>query len=394
MGTMEQLAGMRTRLQALQGRGYQDPLGFVNVPFDTDYQAKIMAAAREKKNLKPKLILLIGIGGSNLGTLAVHEALNGLYYNDLTQGPLFYCADAVDVDSLYALHMIVEKVLQRDEQVLLIVVSKSGTTTETAANAQLFCDLLKRYRPDDYHKYMVAITDKDSFLWRQATTIGCQILEVPQQVGGRFSVFTAVALFPLALLGIDIEQLCAGARLACEDDEAAAQRAIWLFDGMQKNLIHDLFIFDASWAAVGAWYRQLIAESLGKNAQDVIIPTISTAVDLHSQIQLYFGGPAIRQTIFLIAEPQYDLKLQGSTFFDKKRSLTEVQKVIEKGVQQAYQQAGLRYTTMTVQKNAAAVGHWLQSAMLTTVYLGHLMKVNVFDQPQVELYKKEIRALL
>ena len=360
----------------LAAHAYNEPLSFVRLPFDSDYHAEILQLTRAKQALKPRLIFLIGIGGSNLGTLAVHQALQDVLYNDLLEEnsdkPLFYCADALDDAKNSALAKLIERVLTRREKVLCIIVSKSGTTYETKNNAAFFTDILKKYHPQDYAEYIVAITDKNSALWQQAEQANYARLAIPQQVGGRFSVFSAVGLFPLALLGIDIEQLCAGARHAAQAREHAALRAAILFYHYKKNFfVHDFFIFHEAYQNIGLWYRQLLAESLGKQNKGML-PTVSMAVDLHSQIQLYFGGPRCRITTFISPKKQAQEEL------------------IFKAVCAAYEKEQQPFMTFSLENDAFAVGALLQSLMIEIVYLGHLMNVPVFDQPQVELYKKEM----
>lgn len=378
-------------LQKIREEQYQEPLGFINLPFDTEYIEEIMACAQQKKALNPTAVLLIGIGGSNLGACAVYEALRGKYYNENAQAfnaPLFYCADTLDVDKNTTLKNILEKILQCGENILIISGTKSGSTTETTLNTEFFIALLKKYRPENYHDYVVMITDKDSTVWHTAQQEGYAKLAIPKNVGGRFSVLSAVGLFPLAMLNVDISALCAGARAVTdhclssfENDAAISAAVVW--SHYQKGIIvHDSFLFDAGFETLGKWYRQLMAESLGKDGKG-ILPTVSMGtVDLHSMAQLYFAGPSIRCTTFFPAI------IREST------TMAHVQNVIFEGVQAAYAQAKLPFMTLNVEKNEKALGALLQFKMLEIVYLGHCMQVNAFNQPQVELYKQEVRKLL
>jgi glucose-6-phosphate isomerase len=391
------------RMAGVRATGYDEPAGFVNIPFDQEYYQKSYALAQEKKQLQPRLLLLIGIGGSSLGTVAVQEALHGLYYNNQNPEILFYSADTVDPDKILELKKIIVAVLVQGERVLITVVTKSGTTTETMCNAAIFIDLLKQYYPDDYAQYVVTITDKNSPLWDYSKAMGFACLEIPQQVGGRYSVFSAVGIFPLEVLGIATQALLDGAQSAVKvcthadkDNYAVASAALLFFQYQQGMQVHDTFLFDASLESVGKWYRQLMAESLGKDGKGML-PTVSMGtVDLHSMVQLYLGGPALSFTTFITTEssektiiPKELADSVGGT------SVTSVLQAIALGVQETYAQENKPFVLFSgLQKNAYSLGFFLQLKMLEIVYLGYLMGVNPFDQPQVELYKANVRELL
>ena len=374
---LDVLAPLREKIQkTAQATDYSEPLSFVHLPYDITYHDQILQVVHEKQQLKPSLIFLIGIGGSNLGTLAIHQALQGTYYNDLKKTPQFFCADTVDAEKNKALAQLIEQELKQQNKVLFIIVSKSGTTLETQLNADFFIEILKKYYPENYAEQIVAITDKNSPLWQQAQQNNYAALEIPKEIGGRFSVFSAVGLFPLALLGIDIQQLLLGAQKAIANDHIAAERAAILFHHYQAGLsVHDLFILQTSYQAVGIWYRQLMAESLGKQGKGML-PTVSTAVDLHSQIQLYLGGPRCRITTFIAVENQ-----------------SPFQQKLAQAIPTTYHKEKLPFMTFSLKNDSFSLGYLLQSMMLEIVYLGQLMEVPVFDQPQVELYKQEMRAL-
>ena len=171
---------------------------------------EITQLIQNKKQLKPALMIVVGIGGSNLGTQAIYEAIFGK--EGSPQFPLYF-ADTVDSDYIAILLKRTEYCLQHNHAVLITVISKSGTTTETIANFECFLLLLKKYHPKNYQQYIVAITDKDSSLWHYAQQASIDRLEIPKEIGGRYSVFTAVGLFPLAMAGVDIAALMQGAQI-------------------------------------------------------------------------------------------------------------------------------------------------------------------------------------
>ncbi len=357
-------------------------------------------------------MIVIGIGGSNLGTQAVYEAIYGKAAPDFR----LYFAESVDTDYIAFLLHKVQMQLQQKKPVLITVISKSGSTTETIANFECFLAEAKKHAPDTYADYITVITDKNSALWQLAGKEDFDLLEIPKNVGGRYSVLSPVGLFPLACAGIDIVSLRKGAAdmLAfCLDtnlvQNPAAQSALILAHYYQKGFnIHDTFIFDGALESLGKWYRQLMGESIGKtskkqNKKVGITPTVSIgSTDLHSVGQLYLGGPHDKITTFVWIEkpqeivmvpilPAYETlvaHIQGNTLHD-------ILTAIFSGVQKAYGQQDLPFMTIRLlQKDSYCIGQLLQMKMVEMIYLGALLEVNPFDQPEVELYKIQTRKIL
>lgn len=396
-------------------QGYNTPYAAINLANDAAMLEIINNVVEQKMALKPTVLVVIGIGGSNLGAMAVHGAVNGKFYNESPQGLKVYWADTVDADYIQHILAVVTSQLAQGNNILLNVVSKSGATTETAANFQLLVAVLQQYKKDAYRECVVATTDKDSVLWRLAQAEHFACLEIPAQVGGRFSVLSAAGLFPLGMLGVDISQLLAGAASVmplCTDnnlvDNPAAMSAVILayHYGRGKN-IHDTFLFSNELESVGKWYRQLMGESIGKtnNAQELvgITPTVSLgSTDLHSVGQLYLGGPQDKMTSFImVGKTQQDFLVPHNAAFAtlvqdlQGHTLHDIMQAIAQGVQAAYTKRGLPFVSFILpEKSAYYIGQLLQYKMLEIIYLGYLLGVNPFDQPQVELYKKETRDIL
>lgn len=198
-------------LQDQIGNGYASSSGFVNLPSDSSLQEEVAALVDKKKALKPSSLIVCGIGGSNLGTVAIVEAIYGTLYNESLPIKVFF-ADTVDPSYVASIVQQVEQELKEGKEVILNVVTKSGTTTETIANFEIFLELLKKYRPDNFAEFVVATTDHGSPLHALAQENNFSILRIPKNIGGRYSVFSAVGQFPLGLLGINIHDLLAGAR--------------------------------------------------------------------------------------------------------------------------------------------------------------------------------------
>jgi glucose-6-phosphate isomerase len=396
---------------------YQSPYAALYAPFDEDLISTILSTVKIKKSLNPTTLVVIGIGGSNLGTIAVLEAIRGKFYNNYYDIKVYF-VDTVDTDYVHDIAEVVEQELATGNNILINVISKSGSTTETIANFELFLEILKSHRPYNYHAFVVATTDTDSPLWHLAQTEEFTCLAIPYHVGGRYSVFSAVGLFPLLFLGINIKDFCAGARAAfttnthtdITHNSAALSAAIIATQYQHGNIIHDTFIFSTALSACGAWYRQLSAESIGKaednNNKRVnigLLPTISIgSTDLHSVAQLYLAGPHNRFTTFITVNKHHtNLRTPNYPEFEsivphiQRRSLTAIMDAILQGTQKAYQRDKRPFMSVTLMDiSAYTVGYFLYTKMIEIIYLGHLLNVNSFDQPQVELYKKETKQIL
>lgn len=401
--------------------GYATDYASVNLSTDAQMLKKVQFVIDAKKVLRPTALVVIGIGGSHLGTLAVQQALLGTQYNAQQPDLKIYYVDSVDADYTYDVYLLVEQELQQGHQVILNVISKSGSTTETIANFMVFEHLLKQYYPHTYREAIVVTTDYGSALWELAQQEEFDCLDIPQRVGGRYSIFSPVGLFPLGLLNVDLEMLVAGAAhvvASCTSmtvgDNPAALSALLLKEHyFSEKIIHDTFLCSVDLAGFGLWYRQLMAESVGKMydrgdgfVRIGMLPTISLATaDLHSVAQLYLGGPLNRFTTFVTVEKnkanlvvpreterhimtKLDRQLQGKTYH-------ELMQAIVQGVQTAYLKQEMPFVTFSIpEKTAYYLGQLMQIKMFEIIYLGFLLDINPFDQPEVELYKQETRKIL
>jgi len=392
---------------------YADSYASVLLPFDKNYLTQIKALVKKKQALNPGYIVVIGIGGSNLGTIAVQEAVLGRLYNQLSPKTKILYADTCDPVSVSNILEIITPALKRKSNVLLNVITKSGTTAETIANFKVLLSTLKKYKKD-YKKYVVVITDSYSRLWQSAKD-DFDILDIPGNVGGRYSVFSAVGIFPLAMLGIDIDGLLSGARNAFKvctshniKNNPAALSAIvqYLHYSSGKN-VSDLFLFSPELESVGRWYRQLMGESIGKErnlrgkkVNVGITPTYSIgSTDLHSVAQLYLAGPYDKLTTFVSVKTQKtDLNSPNDAIYLemlKNKSFSFIMNAILLGTKSAFRSSKRAF--MEVKLDALdeySVGEFLQFKMLEMMYLGSLLNINAFDQPNVEEYKTETKKIL
>ena len=269
--TAEKLAPEIENMIHATSIGYDDERASINLPDDEHMLSEVRQVIEGKSRLNPEYLIVVGTGGSNLGTIAVQEAVLGRLYNQFNPPTKVLYADTVDSDYLNSIIEIVKPTLRRDGTVVVNGISKSGTTTETIANFEIIVNLLRRYKRD-YENHVVATSDKGSKLWNLAIKKGFDVLEIPEKVGGRYSVLSPVGLFPLGILGIDIKELLDGARtmrdLCIEKDvernPAAICAAIQHLHYQGAKTIFDLFLFANDLESIGKWHRQLMAESLGK----------------------------------------------------------------------------------------------------------------------------------
>lgn len=395
---------------------YDNDHASINLSVDRTSLGKVREVINDKRKMNPEYVVVVGIGGSNLGTLAVQEAVLGKLHNHHAKTKILY-ADTVDSDSLYEILHTLDDILSHGKEVIINVISKSGKTSETMANFEILIALLKEFKRD-ISKNVVVTSDFDSDLWKFAEEHGFDRLEIPKKVGGRYSVFSPVGLFPLGMIGIDIDALLRGASEARKNgleknfskNEAALSAAVQYLHYKKGKNISDTFLFSNDLEGIGKWYRQLMGESVGKekdkNGKKVsvgITPTVSLgSVDLHSMAQLYLGGPRDKLTNFISAN-ENRIKMDSPKMKEYEqivpaiagKRLDEVMDAILLGVQKAFKKDKRPFNEIVLEnKNEGSIGALLQFKMMEMIYLGFLMNVNPFDQPAVEKYKIETKKVL
>lgn len=386
-------------------KNYIEAESSINLPFDEDLLKTILETKERKCSNKLKYIIDIGIGGSNLGTKAIYDALKG--YADLIEPNAFPKIIFVDTNSpinIWKLQQFLEKINNPDE-VLINTISKSGTTTETIANMELLAGCIKNYKDRT-----VITTDEDSKLWNVAEKEKITHLKIPAIVGGRYSVFSAVGLFPLACAGINIVSLLSGAMYARREsisleektNFAAVSAAISYVNYKNGKFINDNFMFSPELESLGKWYRQLMAESLGKKHVG-ITPTVSIgSTDLHSMGQLYLGGPKDKFFTFVSATKELvNPKIPGKPPIPtnlkeiKEKSADEIMNAIYQGTTEAFAKKRIPFTEIKLDTvTEREVGAFMQFKMLEIMYLAKLLGVNAFNQPNVESYKSITKEIL
>lgn len=346
-------------------------------------------------------IVVVGIGGSNLASRAVYTALFGFF--DFQKKVPVWWADTVDQAYIDGIISSIIPLFEQKKRVLLMIISKSGTTFETSINAEVFINLFKYYYQSNYSDHIIYGSDKGSVLEQKAEEMNAFFVSIPKAVGGRFSAFSKPHLLILALAGVDIRFFCQGAMeitpalLESNLNNPALLRAVGLYDCYQKNImIHDFFMPGVLWSECGNWMRQLIGESLGKqydNSGNLVrvgfVPTVSfCSTDLHSVGQLYVQGPLNRVTTFFDIDTN-SYFIRNYSFFDV--SYSQLMKTSINTVVQVYNDLKKPYFSLLIpEKNAYYIGQIMQMMMVETVLLAGLLGVNPFDQPGVVLFKNRL----
>jgi len=377
------------------------------LPSDKKIVSDVMAMVDKKKTSNLRYIIVVGIGGSNLGSKAIYDALYGSTDQFMPERyPKMIFLDTIDAKTYKALFAFLMKNVIKEDEFLISIISKSGGTTESLVNAEiLLSDIKKSF--SQWKKRCVIITDTNSKLWIEGKRLGIDILDIPKKVGGRYSIFSAVGLFPLAVAGVDIQSLMKGAetmRNNCtlhSNENISRISAIFQYVYLQKGrTTHTSFYFHPELESLGKWYRQLTGESVGKEKKG-ITPLVSMgSVDHHSMVQLYFGGPPDKTTEIIYSTKTEDYPIPKDSLFPslsttEGKNTSEVMSAIQKGTVSAYKLQNEPYFEIVLDGiNEYELGSYMQYKMMEIMYLAHLMQINAFDQPQVELYKIETKKIL
>lgn len=396
---MNQIEQIIQEIEALPVGDYSSPLAFAKIIYDVGVIREVDTVYRDCDGASVTDVVLVGIGGSHLGVQAIYDALHANAY--VLPKVRLHAITSIDTFTLDSCIAWYTALLQDTTAcVMTFVVSKSGATFETASQASLCFDILKKVKPADYHKKICVITDADSKLWQACAQENIKTVPIPKNIGGRYSVFSPAGLVVLRFLNINIVELLDGAQSV--DITQPLATAEILFTYFKRDyLVHDTFTFIPRYAALGGWTRQLIGESLGKE-QKGFLPTVSLgSQDLHSVVQQYFGGKQFTVTTFLTPSEYPTKTIVPDTLFSHMGSLrsgltfADIQYAIIEGVKRSYHTHEKPFFVFTFRNGSAFdIGHYMQYKMLETVYMGALMEINPFDQPEVEWYKTETRRLL
>ncbi len=382
-------------------------LGFMKLPDDHAAKDAAKAMAKELQGAFDDQLVL-GIGGSSLGAKALFTALSHPFHNllpkDKRQGMRTFFPDNSDGTTFSRLMEIVDPA-----KAGIVAITKSGGTAETWA--QLLY-LQNKLGADAMKNQIVAVTDPSKGALRSvATEKGWRTLPVPPNIGGRFSVFTAVGLLPAAAAGIDIDQLLAGAAAMARrcsgyqlfDNPAyLLGSALYLFDSERGRPVHVFMPYADALRETGDWFVQLWAESLGKNNHGPTPMRGVGATDQHSMLQLLMQGPNDKVTIFVaIEEPRVDLPIpkgfenQPDVKYLNGITFNTLLSAEQRATAAALAAAGRPSITITLPKlDAFAVGELMMLLEIATGFVGPLYGIDPYDQPGVEAGKRYACGLL
>lgn len=406
-GEMEQ--GNRM-LQDGSGKG-SDFLGWVNLPESiTSEELKTIRKCADNLASLADVILVIGIGGSYLGAKAVIEALSNsfdAYTPALPNNPkVLFAGQNIGEDYLYELQEFL-----KDKRFGIIVISKSGTTTEPAIAFRLLKEQLEaQVGKEKASKLIVAITDAKRGALRQlATEEGYKTFVIDDNVGGRFSVLTPVGLLPIAVAGFDIKKLVKGALELQHDTEKASDDNVSELYAAARNALYQagkkieiLVNYNPKLHYFGEWWKQLYGESEGKDHKGIYPAAVDFSTDLHSMGQwIQDGERTIFETVLSVDSvkhtkviPSDEANLDGLNYIAGKR-VDEVNKMAELGTRIAHVDGGVPNIRITIPElNEEYLGQLIYFFEKACGISGYILDVNPFNQPGVEDYKRNMFALL
>ncbi|MGN1420767.1 MAG: glucose-6-phosphate isomerase [Eubacterium sp.] len=388
-----------------------DFLGWVNLPTDYDKKefARIKKAAEYIKE-NADVLIVIGIGGSYLGARAVIEALTSPNYNSLRKNTpdIYFIGNSISPSALTEIVSICE-----GKDICVNVISKSGTTTEPAIAFRVFRDLVyNKYSKEEAAKRIFATTDKAKGTLKElADSQGYETFVVPDDVGGRYSVLTAVGLLPIAVAGIDIDSLMAGAKKAqdslCSEDinendvlKYAAVRNCFYNKGVKLECFVS---YEPCMAMFNEWLKQLFAESEGKDGKGLYPVSCIFSTDLHSVGQFIqeSGAGLMFETVVKFNHPKNDFliteqegNIDGLNFLSGK-SMSYVNEKAREGTLLAHNDGGVGNLVIEAESiTPEEIGYMIYFFEKACAVSGYILGVNPFNQPGVESYKRNMFALL
>ncbi len=402
----------KAELLGREGAG-NDFLGWIDLPVDYDKEefARIKEAAKKIQG-DSEVLLVIGIGGSYLGARAAIEFLRHNFYNmvskEIRKTPeIYYVGNSIS--STYLKHLM-DVIGERDFSVNII--SKSGTTTEPAIAFRIFKEMLeKRYGKEEAAKRIYATTDKArGALKNLSTEEGYETFVVPDDVGGRFSVLTAVGLLPIAVSGADIDQLMAGAadardralNASYEENDAVLYAAIRNILHRKGKAVEILANYEPSLHYVSEWWKQLYGESEGKDQKGIFPASVDLTTDLHSMGQFIQDGSRIMyETVLNVEESAEEIVIQEEPVdldglnYLKGKTVDFVNKSAMNGTMLAHTDGNVPNLVVNIPKqDEFSLGQLFYFFEFACGVSGYILGVNPFNQPGVESYKKNMFALL
>lgn len=421
--TQAQLAAMQDAavkaqhaVEANRGTGW---LGWMNLPYNQEEIVSEIEKVADHVRKTFKYFVVLGIGGSALGPIAVHQALNHLHYNELPDskrpGPKFYVEDNIDPERMAALMDVIEL-----DKACFCIISKSGGTAETMSQYLIVTEALKAQVGADWVKHIIAVTDHEKGnLIKLAKENGFITFYIPDGVGGRFSEMCPVGLVPAACCGIDIRAMLKGAAAMderCKTDDMMKNPALLeavlqyiACEQMGRN-VQVMLPYADSLKYMADWFCQLWAESLGKNKRRDgsdchagQTPAKALGVtDQHSQLQLYNEGPFDKVITFIKVEnfraetkiPKGCEEFKDVAFLGGMTHNTLIEAERQGTEYALYVNRRMNQTIIMPEVNAYTLGQLMFLLEMTTAYEGELLDIDAFNQPGVETSKRATYAIL
>ena len=396
-------------LESGKGPG-SDFLGWTTLPRDYDKEefARIQAAAKKIQG-NSDVFVVIGIGGSYLGARAAIEFLKSEKYNDLRKDTpaIYFAGNSISSTALAELVQICE-----GKDVSINMISKSGTTTEPAIAFRVFRELLeKKYGKEGARERIFCTTDKAKGTLKQlADKEGYETFVVPDDVGGRYSVLTAVGLLPIAVAGADIDALMAGAQKAAEKYNAPSiqENDCYKYAAI-RNILYNkgkctevMVSYEPCYAMMNEWWKQLFGESEGKDNKGLFPASVVFSTDLHSLGQyIQDGRRTLFETVVLIDEPKHQIALgndpenvDGLNYLEG-RTMAFINEKAFEGTVLAHNDGGVPNVVIHASDfSEDTLGQLIYFFEKACAISGYILGVNPFNQPGVESYKKNMFALL
>ena len=387
-----------------------DFLGWVDLPvnYDKEEFARIKLAAEKIKNMCD-VFVVIGIGGSYLGARAAIEFVKSPLYNNLSKNTpdIYFAGNTISSSALADILKICE-----GKNVCVNVISKSGTTTEPAVTFRIFRELLeKKYGEDGARERIFVTTDRSRGKLKEfSTEKGYETFVVPDDIGGRYSVLTAVGLLPIAVAGIDIDSMMKGAADAREkySDKSAVTNECLRYAAI-RNIMYNkgksieiLVSYEPSVQMFCEWWKQLYGESEGKDNKALYPSSVIFSTDLHSLGQYIQEGQRtmfetvidFKKSVDTVVIPDDPNNIDGLNFLSGKE-LHDVNRMAMTGTLFAHNDGGVPNAVIEVEdRSEYSFGYLVYFFELACAVSGYMLGVNPFDQPGVEAYKKNMYALL
>lgn len=406
MAMEERLAKAHETLAEGKGPG-REFRGWYQLPErTTEASLDAISAAAQKIRQNSQALVVVGIGGSYLGARAAIEFLNGTMHNEKDAVKIYFAGNHL---STRALNELVEQL--EDVDFSINIVSKSGSTMETAVAARMFRWLLNRkYGAEGARERIYVTTDPENGRLRAlAQEEGYETFPIPANVGGRYSVLTACGLLPMAVAGIDIRSVMAGARKAQKElDVRSMENPVWLY-AAARNMLYEngkkieiLCSYEPDFEYMGRWWQQLFGESEGKDGKGIFPTCAQFTTDLHSMGQLIQQGERnLFETVVRFAPPSRDIRIEidwknlDDLNYLSGKTVSYVEENAYQGVLQAHVDGDVPVVVLRCgDMSPRMLGYLMYFFQLSCGLSAYLLGVNPFNQPGVEAYKKNMMTNL